>query len=266
MEKINLKIGGLNCILSVDNPHWQEFLLGKYKRFLNEKDNSKSELTISIHPSKRRKKFLIRNANTITNWRSVFLDCPDSLKFFKRFNFFFKAIYSRVLVDNNGFLLHASSLVKSGRGYIFSGKKGAGKSTIVELSSQDYPLNDDLAIIRKEDKKYFLFASPFYEKNKVDCDNIKVPINGVYCLQQAPFAKVKRLSLRESISYLLPQMLTFPFIPYTHLGSLANCPKETEDLLTILTSLCYSFCNQTKIYRLWFSRKSSFWRSIEKNN
>ncbi|PIR79409.1 MAG: hypothetical protein COU26_01315 [Candidatus Levybacteria bacterium CG10_big_fil_rev_8_21_14_0_10_36_30] len=72
----------------------------------------------------------------------------------------------QLLSENNGFALHCSAVSVNGKAYIFLGKSGAGKSTIVQLLLKSYiPLSDDLAIIRKIGGKFYLYQTPFFEKN-----------------------------------------------------------------------------------------------------
>ncbi|MBI4656487.1 MAG: hypothetical protein HY746_07065 [Elusimicrobia bacterium] len=48
----------------------------------------------------------------------------------RSFDSFLRTVYSWLLIQNKGFLLHSAGAVINGKGYLFVGKSGAGKSTI----------------------------------------------------------------------------------------------------------------------------------------
>jgi hypothetical protein len=46
-----------------------------------------------------------------------------------------------------GQLVHSAGVIRDGRGYLFVGESGAGKSTVAELSSDHHVLNDEIVMV-----------------------------------------------------------------------------------------------------------------------
>ncbi|MBL0227568.1 hypothetical protein [Thermomonas sp.] len=66
------------------------------------------------------------------------------------------------LAGEGGMLMHASSVVLSGRAYVFTGVSGAGKTTISRLAPEGaHLLTDEMSFIRREGGEYFAHGTPF---------------------------------------------------------------------------------------------------------
>lgn len=69
------------------------------------------------------------------------------------------------LLAGNGFILHGSASNINGKAYLFTGNNGAGKSTTMKLLNPKYPaLADDTVFIKKVSNQYYLYQTPFIEK------------------------------------------------------------------------------------------------------
>lgn len=114
---------------------------------------------------------------------------------FYQINIFqFQVILRRIiniLLAGNGFILHGSASQVSGQAYLFTGNNGAGKSTTMKLLNPEYPaLADDTAIIKKEKNQYFLYQTPFIEKEWwVKKNSQKLPLKKVYFLKKKRYFK-----------------------------------------------------------------------------
>jgi hypothetical protein len=64
-------------------------------------------------------------------------------------------------------MIHASGINRNGRGYLFSGVSGKGKSTIARLweESGAMVIHDDRLIIRKTEKGYKMYNTPVYNND-----------------------------------------------------------------------------------------------------
>lgn len=59
-------------------------------------------------------------------------------------------LIARILADRQGCYLHSSGIILDGKGYLFAGRSGAGKTTILEiLKTRGEVLCDDRMIVRK---------------------------------------------------------------------------------------------------------------------
>ena len=109
--------------------------------------------------------------------------------------------------------MHSSVVMKDGKGYLFLGKSGTGKSTHSKLWLTHIPgtelLNDDNPILRlMPDGTARVFGSPW--SGKTPCYKVKdVPAGAVVRLSQAPFNKITRLPLVQAYASLMASASAF---------------------------------------------------------
>ena len=104
--------------------------------------------------------------------------------------------------------MHAAVVVRGeGRGYLFLGHSGTGKSTHARPWLQACPdawlLNDDNPILRvMEDGEVRVYGSPW--SGKTPCyNNAYARVGGIIKLSQAPHNQIRKLSLPEAYAYIL---------------------------------------------------------------
>lgn len=102
--------------------------------------------------------------------------------------------------------MHASVIENQGKGYLFLGKSGTGKSTHSRLWLANVPgsqlLNDDNPIVRCRDNgEIWVYGSPW--SGKTACYiNKGMPIGGFVDLSQALENRIRRCSLPEAYAVL----------------------------------------------------------------
>ena len=89
-------------------------------------------------------------------------------------------------------LFHAAVVSLDGKGYLFLGASGTGKSTHAQLWLEHIEgtelVNDDNPVVRDG----VVYGSPW--SGKTPCyRNVSVPIGGIVMLSQAPYNKIRRL-------------------------------------------------------------------------
>lgn len=104
-------------------------------------------------------------------------------------------------------LVHASVIEYEGRGYMFLGRSGTGKSTHTRLWLENIEgaslLNDDNPIVRVIDGEAIIYGSPW--SGKTPCyKNRSMPLQAVVRLSQAPFNRITRLSPLKAYAALMP--------------------------------------------------------------
>lgn len=109
-------------------------------------------------------------------------------------------------------LMHSSVPVKDGRGYLFQGKSGTGKSTHCELwlkhIEETERINDDNPVVRiMPDNTAWVFGSPWSGKTPI-YKQVGYPIGGFLRLHQAPHNKIRRLSKLEGFASILSSCST----------------------------------------------------------
>ena len=73
-----------------------------------------------------------------------------------------RIVHTLLLSRERGFLLHASSVVRNGRAFLFTGPSGAGKTTIARLAPPDVVvLTDEISYVRRHGGRYMAFGTPF---------------------------------------------------------------------------------------------------------
>lgn len=104
-------------------------------------------------------------------------------------------------IAGKGAILHASSVVGSGKGYIFLGDSGAGKSTIARnLKPNMLPFTDDSIIIKKEKNEWVMFQSPVLQKNNQIVRNSKPVKIAKFCfLHKSVNNRVTKILNKESV-------------------------------------------------------------------
>ena len=99
--------------------------------------------------------------------------------------------------------MHASVTVKDGKGILFLGQSGTGKSTHSSLWLKNLPgthlLNDDNPVVRVIDGKARVYGSPW--SGKTPCyRNEDYPIGAFVRINRAPYNAIHRQNLTESFA------------------------------------------------------------------
>jgi hypothetical protein len=134
-------------------------------------------------------------------------------------------------------LMHASVTMKDGKGYLFLGKSGTGKSTHSQLWINNIGgcslLNDDNPALRVVDGVTRVYGTPW--SGKTPCyRNLDVPVGAIVDLHQAKKNAIKRQSMVEAYASIYVS-----FSGYRFIKSMANGFHATNE--KIVTSVpCYS--------------------------
>ena len=120
-------------------------------------------------------------------------------------------MFALATADKGTVLFHAAVVSYEGRGYMFLGPSGTGKSTHASLWQRYIAgtalVNDDNPVVRiGEDGEATVYGSPW--SGKTPCyRNVRYPLGAIVLLSQAPYNKIQRLgaihayaALVESIS------------------------------------------------------------------
>ncbi|MCR5660050.1 MAG: hypothetical protein K6G25_12090 [Bacteroidales bacterium] len=113
-------------------------------------------------------------------------------------------------------LMHASVTLKEGKGYVFLGKSGTGKSTHSQLWINNIEdcslLNDDNPVMRVMDNgEVRIFGSPW--SGKTPCyHNVDVPVGAIVNLRQAKKNAIRRLSLVEAYAAMYVSFSGYRFL------------------------------------------------------
>lgn len=132
------------------------------------------------------------------------------------FNTMMKLMFSFATAQLFTIQLHASVTMKDGKGYLFLGKSGTGKSTHSQLWINNLEgcslLNDDNPVIRiGSDGVARVYGSPW--SGKTPCyRNLDVPVGAIVRLRQAKQNKIRRLSAAEAYASLYTAFTGMKFV------------------------------------------------------
>jgi hypothetical protein len=125
-----------------------------------------------------------------------------------------RIMHSLMLAPEGGFLVHASSAVRNGKAYLFSGVSEAGKTTMARLAPEDVVLlTDEASYVRRVSGGYLAYGTPFAGELGVPGRNISAPIAAVYLLEKGPVNRVDEIGPAMAVKRLLRNILFFAHQP-----------------------------------------------------
>jgi hypothetical protein len=151
------------------------------------------------------------------------------------------------LLEHQGFLLHAATVIRDGKAYVFTGRSGAGKSTVASLSPQGSVLTDEISLLRRENGIWRAYGTPFWGEFKAAGSNTSAPVAGIFRLLQAPENRVELLRPMSNLRTLLPNVLFF-----------SAEAESTRKLLEILSLAA----TEIPGYNLSFRKNPAFWEVL----
>lgn len=156
--------------------------------------------------------------------------------------------HTLLLARTGGFLLHASSAVRNGKAFLFSGLSEAGKTTMARLAPSDVAvLTDEASYVRRIDDQYIAYGTPFAGDFGEPGKNISAPIAALYLLAKAPQNQITPVEPAEAIRRLMRNILFFAHDP--------------ELVRLVFESAC-AFVAAVPVYQLSFFPDERVWDLI----
>ena len=119
-------------------------------------------------------------------------------------------MYTLILSTQGGFLLHASSVIRNGRAFLFTGPSGAGKSTIVGLAPDDVVvLTDEISYVRRSGDQYLAFGTPFAGERSDLGEPGCAPVAALFQLGRGADNEHVRLDAAAGVKVLMRNILFF---------------------------------------------------------
>lgn len=142
----------------------------------------------------------LKCGNTLPMYYELLLTESQMRMFVNRIHFSGYLAMERVMLQYDAFQLHASVVMKNGKGILFTAPSGTGKSTqavLWEKYEAATIINGDKAIIRKIDDHFCVYGSPYAGTSQIYKD-LSAPVCCIVVLSQAPENKLERLSKAEA--------------------------------------------------------------------
>ena len=163
---------------------------------------------------------------------------------------FIRGVYAVLLVRHGGFLFHSAGMIRSGRGYVFYGHSGSGKSTVSRLSRQWAALlSDDLVAVRLHDGAWRVYGTPFWgDRGDAPFLDDSAPLRALFGLVKDGEVKIERLAAEFAVADVLSSV---PVI----------CAEPS--LGARLLDLSANLVSRVPCYHLHLTQNDSFWRLID---
>jgi hypothetical protein len=149
------------------------------------------------------------------------------------------------LAQREGALFHAAGVDINGKGYIFPGKSGAGKTT---LSSQFVAknhsglLSDDRIVIRKTDTRFMTYGTPWPGEGKIAVNN-SVPLNGIFFIIHGRSNRIEEIKPGKAFEKLLPVVS----VPWYDKNNMIRILSFCEDLTSRVPAYALHFKPDTGV-------------------
>ena len=158
-----------------------------------------------------------------------------------------RILLSWLLLPRQGFLLHAATVLRNGRTCVFTGRSGAGKSTVASLAPRGSVLTDEISLLRREANAWRAHGTPFWGEFRAAGSNSSAPVAGIYVLAKARENAVQPLPPLDALRALLPNVLFF-----------SSDRAANASLLDLLVGAV----TQIPCFELRFRRDASFWEAL----
>jgi len=268
LDQFNLRIGGIGLSVNAVKDQLFETALTKYKDFLVPEQfpeavyfhyvSSLPQPEITIRAFDSYKEILTTSANRhlkVYRWDFFGIIDIDNLtgrfilfnNTFMTYESIIRIFYSLLAVENDGFLLHSSSLVHKAKGYVFFGISGSGKSTVVKLSEPDECLTDELSLIRKDKEGYITSGTPFHGEVPLYV-NKTAPLANLFFLKKSPTTFFRKMNRSEIYPILLRNVLFF---------------SDDWELRQKIFNSVIGLAEKVGIYEMNFEKNEKFWRIID---
>jgi hypothetical protein len=225
-------IGGLPVRLCVEDPAFLKLLKERYAGFLTASSDAAFELNINVAPPTRSLSSLsgrssssdedVRVLGDSGQWvmeRADFhAECdPSTGRGHIRqtanpysIDSVLRILHTLLLTSEAGFLVHAASVVRNGRAFLFAGVSGAGKTTIAKLAPPDaILLTDEISYVRRQQGQYYAFGTPFTGELARLGENLRAPLAAVYLLAKGPENTIEPMTVADASCALLRNILFF---------------------------------------------------------
>ncbi len=183
------------------------------------------------------------------SWRS-----PNEREAVSRgINYFLEACVQVFLLPRDGTLIHATGLERQGRGYLFLGESGAGKSTIARMLTEGRKevklFNDDLMALAIREGAVYLHSTPWTSVPGTTVNPGEVPLSLAFILRKGTPLHFEPVAKNLKVDSLLP-----------HMPWMGRSQEMAQRYLEVSSTIC----QRVPIYYMWFSPEDQPWEEIEK--
>lgn len=153
---------------------------------------------------------------------------------------------------NSGIFTHSIGVKDiDGKGLLFTGKSGCGKTTMAKIwhkhSKGTMVLNDDRIIVRKNKRGFLIYGSPWHgEFSDYLTSRIEsAPLKNLFFIHHAPKNTVREISEKEAFNLLYPAL----FPTFWDRRGLENILSFCQDLIKSVPCFNFGFVNNIRVIK-----------------
>jgi len=153
---------------------------------------------------------------------------------------------------HTGVLFHGCAVAENNEATVFTGKSGSGKTTIAELTRNEFGCNligDDTIIIKIKNDGLHVYDTPFWDTLYPDASDVK-------CVKMALIFQAKTTSILKKNSVAAFETVLR--------NSFFVVPRESNSVMwKQLSNVCWQIASLLDFYVLYFEKNTTFWRMIK---
>jgi hypothetical protein len=121
-------------------------------------------------------------------------------------------ILARILADRQSFYVHAAGMILHGKGVLFVGHSGAGKSTTVTMLKDDGEILCDDRVIIRHWPEGFRIHGTWSHGDVPEVSNSSAELHAIFFIEQSTKNCVEPIDDRKEINRMLPFYIVKPLV------------------------------------------------------
>jgi hypothetical protein len=163
-------------------------------------------------------------------------------------DYFLRVVSAVLIFEAQGMMVHGAGILHEGKGFLFFGHSGSGKTTVSKSSFNDIVLNDDLVVLMPIDQGWKMYSTPFWNPTQIEPKPVTAPLAAMYRLAQDKSVFITAFKPGQALAEIM-----------------ANIPILTADTRRskLLMDRCMSLLRNVPTFKLHFLPDNSFWQMID---
>jgi len=259
---LTIEIGGLAIRLNAREAEFREALAARYSNFVRPECTAAIEFDLEAAEGEpvdsEQGLEVVSERGRWLVWRNDFRASFDLGTRLGRLAFrpnpysvdtLLRVVHSLLLAPAGGLLLHASGGIREGRGYLFSGVSGAGKTTMARLAPADVRLlTDEISYLRRTEDGFRVFGTPFSGELGIQGEDVSAPLAAIYLIEHGPENRMTLVPEAEAARRLMRNTLFFA--------------RDAELVDGVFSTVCV-LVGRVPVFRLEFVPDGRVWEFVQ---